>query len=119
MKKSNTSLIAISPEKPDQTLTMKEKLELPYPVLTDVLGEVMRKYKISWKLPAEIQENYIKHLNRDFTLVNEGSGWELPVPATFILDKQGHVVYKQVNLDYTKRLEPSKILEVLKEMKEQ
>jgi peroxiredoxin len=116
MQKLNTSLIAISPEKPDNSLSMKEKLELPYPVLTDSNGEVMRNYRVSWKLPEEIKENYIKHLNRDYTLVNAGAGWELPVPATFVLDRTGKVTYKYVNADYTKRLEPTKILEVLERL---
>jgi peroxiredoxin len=113
MKKLNASLIAISPENPDNTLSMTEKLELPFPVLTDVNGDVMKRYRVSWKLPEEIKENYVKHLNRDFTLINEGAGWELPVPATFIIDRKGNVRYKHVNADYTKRLEPNKILEVL------
>jgi peroxiredoxin len=114
LKKLHASLLAISPEKPDNTLTMKEKLELPFPVLTDINGEVMRKYKVSWKLPEEIKENYIKHRNRDFTLINAGAGWELPIPATFILDRTGNILYKYVNADYMKRLEPNKILEILK-----
>ena len=116
MKKINASLVAISPERPDNTLSMKEKLEIPFPVLTDVNGEVMRKYKISWKLPDFIKENYIKHLQRDYTLINAGAGWELPVPSTFILNKKGEVIFKQLNLDYTKRLEPKKILEVLQKL---
>jgi peroxiredoxin len=118
MKKLNASLIAISPEKPDNTLSMTEKLGLPFPVLTDVDGEVMRKYKISWQLPEEIKENYRKHLNRDYTLINAGAGWVLPIPATFILDKNGKVRFKQINLDYKKRLEPNKILEVLEGIKD-
>jgi peroxiredoxin len=116
MKKLNASLIAVSPEKPDNTLSMQEKLELPFPVLTDVNGEVMRRYKVSWKLPEEIKENYMKHLNRDYKLINEGAGWELPIPATFILDRKGKVIYKHVNADYTKRLEPNKLLEVLERL---
>jgi peroxiredoxin len=113
MKKLNASLIAISPEKPDHTLSMVEKLELPFPVLTDVSGDVMRRFKVSWELPIEIKENYLKHLKRDYTLINKGAGWVLPVPATFIIDRKGTVRYKHVNADYTKRLEPNKILKVL------
>lgn len=117
LKILDASLIAISPEKSDNSLSMKEKLELPFPVLTDVNGEVMKKYKVSWRLPEVIKENYKKHLNRDYMLINAGAGWELPIPATFILDKTGKIIFKHLNLDYTKRLEPKKILEVLKNYK--
>jgi peroxiredoxin len=113
LKNLHTSLIAISPEKPDNTLTMQEKLELPFPVLTDVVGDVMRKYKVSWELPTELKESYLTTRNRDFTSINAGAGWELPIPATFIIDQNGRIAFKYVNPNYIERLEPSKILEVL------
>lgn len=116
MKRLGASLIAISPEKPDNTLSMVEKLELSFPVLSDVKGKVMRDYKISWKLPEKLKEQYLTLLKRDFTIINEGAGWELPIPATFILDKDGKVRYHYVNVDFTKRLEPAKILEILKDL---
>jgi peroxiredoxin len=116
IKNLSGSVIAISPEKPDNTLTMLEKLELPFPVLTDVNGDVMREYKVAWKLPEEIKENYIKHMKRDYTIINSGAGWELPIPATFIINQNGEIVFKYVNADYTKRLEPSEVLKVLKSL---
>lgn len=116
LKNLHTTLVAISPEKPDNTLSMQEKLELPFPVLTDVSGSVMRDYQVSWKLPDELKESYLTTRNRDFTLINSGSGWELPIPATFILDQNGKIMYKYVNPNYMERVEPRTILEELRKL---
>jgi peroxiredoxin len=114
LQQLGASLIAISPEKPDNSLTMIEKLELTFPVLTDVHGQVMKDYKVAWSLPEDLKEKYIRLLNRDFGLVNQGAGWMLPIPATFIIDQQGKVKSCYVNADYTKRMEPAQIIETIK-----
>jgi peroxiredoxin len=114
LKQADASLLAISPEKPDNTLSMIEKHNLPFPVLTDLQGDVMRSYEIAFEIPDNLREQYLKVLKRDFDLVNSGSGWFLPVPATFLIDQKGIIRYSYVNADYTKRLEPTQILELLK-----
>lgn len=92
---------------------MSEKLHLPFPVLTDVVGDVMKSYRISWQLPQELQEKYVSVRNRNFDLINLGAGWSLPVPATYIIDREATIRHVQINIDYTQRMEPEEIVRIL------
>lgn len=73
----------------------------------------MREYKIAWVIPHSIREQYLKLFERDLEAINTGSGWMLPVPATYILNRKGVIVERYVNEDYTLRMEPSRVIEIL------
>ena len=51
-------------------------------------------------------------INLPFT--NGDESWELPTPATYILDRDATILYRSANEDYTERPEPSEILERLR-----
>lgn len=112
IKSLGASLIAISPDQPDKSLSQVEKENLEFSVLSDVKGEVMKKYNIAWEIPEVLRKEYRK-LNIDFSKRNTEAGWVVPIPATFIIDGNGVVQYCRTNEDYTKRMEPSEILEIL------
>jgi peroxiredoxin len=116
MQAPGASLVAISTEKPDNSLNLIEKHQLQIPVLSDVNGSVMKKYNLAWEMSNTLRELYIKHLNRDFNEINNGAGWVLPIPATIVIDRHGVIRESHVNEDYTKRMEPSQVLEILKQL---
>lgn len=80
----HASLIAISPQLPDNSLSVKEKHSLKFPVLSDVGNSVAEAYGIVIRIPDELQEVYrergvdLAHINGDEARTN------LPIPATFI-----------------------------------
>ena len=51
----------------------------------------------------------------DLIAINGTERVELPIPATYVVDREGVIQYAFVDADYTKRAEPEKILEVLRE----
>ncbi len=109
------SLMAISPEKPDLSLSLAEKENLPFPVLSDSAGEVMLSYRLIWEFSDELREQFLKHLDVDLRKTNE-AGWVVPVPATFIIDVNAVVRERYVNEIFIKRMEPSGILSALKKL---
>jgi len=111
------TVVAISPQLPDNSLSTREKDELTFPVLSDVGNKVARQFGIVFKLSDELVELYRKsgHALEDFNGA-DGSR-ELPVPATFLLDGEGTIRLAQVNVDYTRRIDPDDVIEVLKTMK--
>jgi peroxiredoxin len=46
-------------------------------------------------------------------MVNGNDSWELPIPAIYIIDRDGAVLYASANEDYTERPEPEDILRFL------
>lgn len=106
-------LVAITPEKPDNSLSTTEKNALTFPVLTDNGNAFAKALGIAFELPAPLQELYGK-FGMDLPGLNAGTGWTLPIPATFVVDANGKIVLADVDVNYTRRLEPSEAVAALK-----
>lgn len=111
----NTALVAISPQAADGSLSTKEKNELSFEVLSDEKNVIAKKFGLVFKLPAELKPIY-KSFDIDITMTNEDTSYELPMAATYILDKQGVIVFAFVDEDYTRRCEPQRILDTIKKI---
>lgn len=107
------SLIAISPQTPDSSLSTAEKNELEFDVLSDVGSTVAQNYGVAFKLPKELQEVY-KELDTSLPEYNGTDDWVLPVPASFVVDRKSHIVLANIDTNYQNRLEPTKALAALK-----
>lgn len=105
-------LVAVTPEKPDNSLTTTEKNALTFPVLTDNENAFAKALGIAFELPKPLQDLYGK-FGMDLPGLNAGSGWSLPIPATFVVDANGTIVLADVDVNYTRRLEPSDALAAL------
>ena len=113
IKELGGDLIAISPEVPDHTLTIAEKHKIPIDVVSDGTGEVLRKYRLWFAVSAEIQELYRDKFGINLDKYNGEGRWELPVPATYVLDGQGIVRAGVADPDHTVRMEIEEILATL------
>ncbi|WP_101846034.1 peroxiredoxin-like family protein [Halobacillus sp. Marseille-P3879] len=108
-------LIAISPQTPDYSLSTAQKNELKFRVLSDVGNEVARKYQLVYPVPDYLADIY-KEKGLDVDLHNGDESWELPVAATYVIDRDGTIIYEYTKADYKDRAEPSEVLEVLKKI---
>ena len=109
-------LVAISPELPDNTLTMAEKHAIPIDVLSDATSEVMKKYRLWYAVPAEVKALYLEKFGLNLEKYNGAGRWELPVPATYVLDRDGIVRAGEADPDYTVRMEPSDIVVAIRDI---
>ncbi len=106
------TLVAISPQTPDHSLTTKEKNELAFPVLSDVGSNVARKFGLVFTLDETLKPIY-KAFGVDLAAHNGVDSWELPLPATYVVAKSGKIVSAFVDADYRNRAEPAEILKSL------
>ena len=104
------SLVAVSPQTPDNSLTTAEKNELAFPVLSDAGLHVARAYGLAFDLPPELVELYQREWNNDLVKWNGEGGWSLPIPATYIVGQGGRIALAHVDPDYRDRLEPEAVL---------
>jgi peroxiredoxin len=107
------SLIAISPQSPDHSLSITEKAELGFDVLSDVDQAVIRAYKVQFTVPADLQDLHVNVFHNDLRDHNADRSWQLPVPATFVIDRDGVVRAAHVSSDYRIRMEPADIVAAL------
>ena len=105
-------LVAISPELPDKALSTREKHALEYQVLSDVGNKVADQYGLVMKIPEVIRPLYLQW-GLDLPRFNGEDTWELPIPATYVLNKDGKVVSAYVNKNYSERMEPEAIIRAL------
>ena len=107
-------LVAISPELPDNTLTMAEKHAIPIDILSDAMSEVMKKYRLWFAVPGEVKELYLQKFGLNLEKYNGAGRWELPVPATYVLDRDGIVRAGEADPDYTVRMEPGEAVAAIR-----
>lgn len=113
IKAQGATLVAISPETPDNSLSTKEKNSLAFEVLSDVGNAVARTFGLVFTLPEYLRPVY-QSFGIDLVAHNGDETFELPVPATYVVNPDGTVVHAFVNVDYTKREDPEQTLAVLK-----
>lgn len=107
------SLIAVTPEKPESITETIEKTKATYSILYDEGLKIMKSYDVSFAVDNKTIERY-KGYGIDFTKVNgEANGANLPVPAVYVISKDGKIVYRHFDKNYVKRATVAEILEYL------
>lgn len=107
------SLITISAQTPDNSLSMAEKHDLQFEVLSDVGKAVARQYKLVFTL-ADSFKTLMQEFGADLADYNGDASWELPIPGTFVIGQDGVIRLAYVDADYTHRIEPAAILDSLR-----
>ena len=116
IKALGASLVAISPQMPDESLSTAEKNELEFEVLSDVNSSVADQYGLTFSLAEDLRPIY-KNWGADVAAVNDDPDCKLPLPATYVIDQDGKIVHSFADEDYTERLEPDEILNSLRELR--
>jgi peroxiredoxin len=115
MQALGASLVAITPEKPDNSLTTAEKNYLAFDVCSDLDLSVSRSYGLVFELYEELKPVYLA-VAKDLSEWNASGTWELPIPATYVVDQSGKIRLAYVDANYATRLEPQVILETLRRL---
>ena|SRR5947209_1749550 len=110
---AGASMVAISPQTVKQSYFMHDQHKLRFPLLSDTGNNVARQFGLTYRVPAAQEAVYRRaFVNLPFT--NGDDSWELPIPATYILERDGIVIYASANEDYTERSEPADIVALLR-----
>jgi peroxiredoxin len=112
IQRAGSSLIAVSPQTVSQSFFMADQHKLRFPLLSDPGNHVARQFGLVYRVP-DYQEAVYRRVFINLPFANGDESWELPVPATYILNRNGSVLFSSVNADYTERPEPAEILSQL------
>ncbi len=105
-------LVAVSPELPDHSLTTAEKNDLTFPVLSDVGGQLAAALGIRFALSDAVQPFY-ETAGHDLPARNGDGEWALPIPATFVIGRDGRIALASIEPDYRRRLSPETAIAAL------
>jgi peroxiredoxin len=109
------TLVAISPQTPDNSLTTVEKKGLTFPVLSDAGNRVARQYGLVFAIGEAARPAYAA-IGADLPAFNGDASWELPMPGVFVIARDGTVRLAAVEADFTRRPEPDVILGALRNL---
>jgi len=110
------SLLALTPELPDQSMSTAEKHQLEFEVLSDVGNKVAKEYGIVFKLTDAVADSYQKGF--DLHGYNGDDSDELPLAATYVINQDGKIVYTFLDAEYRNRAEATEIFKALDTLQE-
>ncbi len=103
------SLLAISPQTPDNSISLAQRNNLTFEVLSDSHNLVAKAFGLVYQLPPPIIELY-DSFGISLPEFNGDKSYELPVSGTFVIDQNRRIAWAYADVDYTKRAEPSDII---------
>ncbi len=106
------NLVAVSPQIADEALSMQQKHDLAFPVLSDPGNTLARYLGILTAASSEARAAQL-HFGLDLTIVNADGTTAVPMPATVIIDADRVIRWMDVHPDYSTRSEPADILAAL------
>jgi len=97
--------VTLSPQLPEYSRAWRDEDGITFDVLSDLGHGVARQFGLTVGLPDDLREVYVNGLRLD-----RDESWELAIPATFIVDMDGMIVYSAAEPDYTRRPEATEVL---------
>jgi peroxiredoxin len=113
IEEAGASLVAISPQTVKQSFFMADQHRLSFPLLSDAGNKLARQLGLVYRVPPE-QESIYRRAFINLPLANGDESWELPIPAGYVVDRDGAVLFAYANEDYAERAEPGEIVERLR-----
>ena len=106
-------IVVLTPELERYTRALHKKLNLTFDMLTDLHQKTAEQFRLVFTLPDYLRDLY-KSFGNALDRFHDEPEYRLPIPARYVLDKQGIIRAADVNVDYTIRPEPSKTLRQLR-----
>lgn len=113
LRELGADLVAISPQQPDESLTMAAKGGLSFEILCDTGNSLAEHLGLMYEVPDAVVDIY-RGMGYDLERINGNMQWTLPLPATYVVDQEGVIAKAHVKVDYTMRLDPADIIAFLK-----
>ena len=113
IKAAGAELVAVSPQTPEESRSLAEERGLAFTLLSDAGNAVADSYGLRVTLDGEHRESHVG-VGVDLPAKNGDDSWTLPVPSTFVIERDGTVSYASVPGDPRLRVGPDEILEALK-----
>lgn len=107
------SLVAVSSQTPDDSLSTVEQNDLSFESLSDLGKKVSRMFGIVFPIPEELVKVYLS-FGIQLTRSAENNRFELPLTATYVINTDRKIIKASIDVDYTKRLDPDDIIQALK-----
>ena len=119
LRKLGANVVAVSPEKPDYSMPLVERESIEFEVLSDLGNTVARQFGITFPLAGELKRISVDVFGVDLPKFNGDNSWEIPIPATYVIDPSGVIRLAFVEPEFRNSLEPAVIVSRLAQINAQ
>src|SRR5580698_1520013 len=109
LREREALMIAIGPQVERQSDFMVGQHGLPFPVLSDPGCAVAAQFGLVYTVP-EYHQQYYRSILVNIPFVNGDDSWRLPLPATYVIGRDGRVLFAEAHADFRVRPEPEEAL---------
>lgn len=109
LRERNGLMVAIGPQIQRQSDFMAGQHGLPFPLLSDPGNTVAEKFGLVYTIP-EYHRSYYRSILVNIPFVNGDESWRLPLPATYVIARDGRIVFAEAHADFRVRPEPEETL---------
>ena len=115
-RQAGIELVVLSPQSPDSTQKQATAEKLKFNLLVDKDNEIGKAFGLVYTFPEDLKNVYRNVFKLDIQALNEASGWQLPIPARFVIDGSGVIRDAKADPYYRYRPEPSEVLDIAKKL---
>jgi peroxiredoxin len=109
LRERNGLMVAIGPQLERQSDFMAGQHGLPFPVLSDPGNAVAEQFGLVYTVPEYLRDYYLS-IMVNLPFLNGDASWRLPLPATYVIARDGHVLFAEAHADFRVRPEPEEAL---------
>ena len=111
IRSHGASLVAVSPQSPDRALALSQSQQMTFDVLSDPDQRVIAAFGLRFEVAGDLKALYEGALDTDLSSQNADGSWNLPIPATYVIDSRRQIRTAHVDPDYRTRLDVEQITE--------
>lgn len=115
LHRTGAELLALSPQPQPGCHTTADTNMLRYPLLSDVRNGVAEQFGVAYEVPVEMR-GFFRRVGHDLPKVNACDNWRVPLPATYVIGQDGHILTAHVHPVIHDRMEPAEVLEQLRRL---
>ena len=108
-EQAGATIIFISPQTVKHSFFMHDQHKPRFPLLSDAGNQLARQFGLVYQVPQNQQDIY-RRVFINLPNTNGDQSWELPIPATFVIDRDATILFASADPEYTERPEPEEIL---------
>jgi len=109
LRERDVFMVAVGPQVERQSDFMANQHGLPFPVLFDQGNKAAEQFGLVWKAPEYLQ-SYYRSILVNIPFVNGDDSWRLPLPATYVIGRDGRVLFAEAHADFRVRPEPEEVM---------
>jgi peroxiredoxin len=113
LRRLGASLIAVTPQSAASATVYRTDHGIGFPMLVDPNADVAERFGLAYSFPAYFSEFYRDVFVHDLARINAAGTWRLPIPARYVIDRNGMIVDAEINADYRYRPDPEATLAIV------